>query len=101
MLPLERRIVADLTESADPELRRAVEQWVEGTLADMADVLRLGVAIESALFGLWAALTRPADLHGLLGWLERSPVSVLRSYPKLFRSLVLFGELELGPQGTR
>jgi hypothetical protein len=95
MLPLERRVVADLCTAADPELRRRVEAWVDGTLRDMSDVLRLGVLAESLLFTLWAAVVRPADLHGLLRWLDRSPISLLRSYPRLFRSLVLFGELEL------
>jgi hypothetical protein len=68
---------------------------VDGTLRDMSDVLRLGVAAESVLFSIWVALRRPADLHDLLGWLDRNPISLLRSYPRLFRSLVLFGELEL------
>jgi hypothetical protein len=95
MLKLERRVVADLTTSTDPALRAAVEQWVDGTLRDMSDVLRLGVAAESMLFSVWTAVRRPADVHGLLAWLDRSPVSLLRSYPRLFRSLVLFGELEL------
>lgn len=101
MLPIERRVVADLSTAVDPEHRRAVEAWVEGTLAAMPDALRLGVALESLLFSAWAAIRRPSDLHGLIGWLDRSPVSLLRSYPRLFRSLVLFGELELDPGGGR
>ena len=96
MLKLERRLVAELTTSADPAIRQQVERWVDGSLADMAEVLRLGVALESLLFSGWVALRRPADLRGLLAWLDASPVSLLRSYPRLFRSLVLFGELELG-----
>ncbi len=99
MLMLERRVVAELTTSADPALRSQVERWVDGTLRDMSDVLRLGVALESVLFSAWVAVRRPSDLHALLGWLDRSPVSLLRSYPRLFRSLVLFGELELAGAG--
>jgi len=95
MLTLERRVVADLTTTADLELRQQVEAWVDETLRDMSDLLRFGVAAESMLFSAWVAVRRPADLHGLLGWLDRSPISLLRSYPRLFRSLVLFGELEL------
>lgn len=95
MLTLERRIVSDLTTTDDLALRAEVERWVDGTLADMSDVLRLGVILESVLFTAWAAVRRPDDLHGLLAWLDRSPISLLRSYPRLFRSLVLFGELEL------
>ena len=101
MLSLERRVVADLIQSTDPGLRSEVERWVDGTLGEMSEVLRLGVMAESVLFSAWVRLARPSDLHGLLGWLDRSPVSLLRSYPRLFRSLVLFGELELGPQGAR
>lgn len=101
MLSLERRVVADLTQSTDPALRQAVERWVDGTLAEMSEVLRLGVMAESLAFSAWVRLARPSDLQALLSWLDRSPVSLLRSYPRLFRSLVLFGELELGPQGAR
>lgn len=99
MLTLERRVVADLTTATDPGLRAEVEQWVDGTLRDMSDVLRAGVALESLLFSAWVAVRRPRDLHGLLTWLERSPISLLRSYPRLFKSLVLFGELELSGTG--
>lgn len=101
MLKLERRIVADLTTTDDPALRAEVAAWVDGALGDMSDVLRLGVQLESVLFTAWAAVARPADLHGLLTWLDRSPVSLLRSYPRLFRSLVLFGELELSAPPAR
>lgn len=100
MLPIERRLVADLTQSPDPALRQQVDAWVDGSLRDMADLLRVGVAAESLLFALCVALRRPRDLHGLLGWLDRSPVPLLRSYARLFRSLVLFGELELGATAT-
>jgi hypothetical protein len=100
MLPIERRVVADLCTATDPELRRRVERWVDGTLGDMSDLLRLGVMAESLLFTLWAMVARPADLDGLLRWLDRSPISLLRSYPRLFRSLVLFGELELAEDPT-
>jgi len=87
--------VGELTTATDAETRRAVERWVDGTLADMGEVLRLGVVLESLVFSLWVLVRRPRDLQGLLTWLDRSPVSVLRSYSRLFRSLVLFGELEL------
>jgi hypothetical protein len=95
MLSLERRVVSDLTETADPDVRTAVADWVARALDDMPDALRLGVRCESLLFTLWASVARPADLHGLLRWLDQSRVGLLRSYARLFRSLVLFGELEL------
>lgn len=95
MLTFERRVVAELTTATDPATRREVERWVEGTLGDMGEVLRLGVLLESLAFSLWVLARRPQDLQGLLAWLDRNPVSILRSYSRLFRSLVLFGELEL------
>lgn len=95
MLTFERKVVAELTTATDPQTRRDVERWVEGTLAEMGEVLRLGVVLESVAFSLWVVARRPQDLQGLLAWLDRSPVSLLRSYARLFRSLVLFGELEL------
>ena len=97
MLPLERRVVRALTTSTDPTVRAEVEGWVERSLAGMPDGLRLGVLLESWLFTTWAALARPTDLHDLLAWLERSPIGLLQAYPRLFRSLVRFGELELEP----
>ena len=101
MLLLERRIVSTLTRSPDPAVRAEVEGWVERSLAGMPDGLRLGVLLESCLFTIWAALARPADLHGLLSWLERCPIGLLQAYPRLFRSLVRFGELELEPSAAR
>lgn len=100
MLPVERRVVAELTTTSDPALRRAVEEWVDSTLREMSDVLRLGVAAESVLFTAWLALARRDGVARLLRWLDASPVGVLRSYPRLFRSLVLFGELELGAEAS-
>jgi hypothetical protein len=82
-------------------VRAEVEGWVERSLDGMPDGLRLGVLLESWLFTMWATVARPGDLHGLLAWLERSPVGLLQAYPRLFRSLVRFGELELEPVTPR
>ena len=101
MLPLERRIGSTLTTTSDPAVRADVEGWVERSLAGMPDGLRLGVLLESWLFTVWVRLTHPDDLHGLLAWLEHSPVGLLQAYPRLFRSLVRFGELELEPAPPR
>ncbi len=95
MLMLERRVVRELTTSDDPEVRAGVERWVDGSLRDMSDVLRVGVVLESLLLTAWVAVRRPPDLDPLLRWLDQCPVALLRSYARLFRSLVLFGELEL------
>jgi hypothetical protein len=62
----------------------------------MPDVLRAGVAVQSAVF---AGVSRvlPGGARDVLALLDRSPIGLLRQYPRLFRSLVLFGELELAP----
>ncbi len=98
MLTIERRVVADLVGQQEPARHAEVEAWVQRCLDDMPDGLRLGVKVESAALAAWVALTRPRDLHGVLSWLESSPIGVLRSYPRLFRSLVLFADLELAPR---
>jgi hypothetical protein len=96
MLAFERRVVDALTDVDAPEARAAVEAWVGGVLADMPEPLRAGVLAESALFATVARLRPdPRGLGGLLDRLDRSPIGLLRQYPRLFRSLVLFGELEL------
>ena len=96
MLAFERKVVAGLTASTDPQLRGAVERWVDGTLRDMPEFLRLGVMAESVLFGLIASALR-RDAPALVATLDASPVGLVRQYVRLFRSLVLFAELELEP----
>lgn len=82
---------------ADAAHAQRVEAWVEGSLADMPQLLRAGVAAESALVAAARRLLPSRDLADLLGLMERSPVGLLQQYPRLFRSLVLFGDLELSP----
>ena len=95
MLRIEREVVHALLDSDDAEHRSAVEAWVAGCLGDMPELLRAGVLAESALVMAWQRL-REQDLDVLLGSMERSPIGLLQQYPRLFRSLVLFGDLELG-----
>jgi len=94
MLGLERRIVAALTTADDPAVRSGVATWVEETLQDMPEHLRLGVAVQSVVLGLWAS-TRPGDDAALLASFERSPLWPVRQYVRLFKGLVLFAEQEL------
>lgn len=86
-------MVAALCDRSDAASRAAVEAWVDASLADMPEVLRFGVRAESLLA---AALTRARgdSLDETLMWMARSPVGLLRQYVRLFRSLVLFAELE-------
>ena len=94
MLAFERRVVGALLPAADPSRRAQVEHWVGDVLADMPEPLRAGVMAESLLFGAAARVLR-TDPAALLERLDRAPIGVLRQYPRLFRSLVLFGDLEL------
>ena len=96
MLAFVRKVVAGLTGSTDPHLRADVERWVDGTLRDMPEFLRAGVLAESVLFGVAAAALR-RDAPALVATLDSSPIGLVRQYVRLFRSLVLFAELELEP----
>jgi len=77
-----------------------VVDWVEGSLAAMPEVLRAGVASGSVVLGAWA---RARHLTGdaLVAALERSPLPPVRQHLRLLRSLVLFGDLELGSGQAR
>ena len=100
MLRFEREVVDALSTTTDPGPRDAVVEWVEGSLAAMPEVLRAGVATGSIVLGAWA---RARGLHGdaLVAALERSPIPPVRQHLRLLRSLVLFGDLELGSGSAR
>lgn len=94
MLDFERELVAALSSSSEPRLRAGIASFVEGSLDDMPEFLRLGVLVESAAFSVLAKVRR-GSLTGLVEVLESSPISLVRQYVRLFRSLVLFAEQEL------
>ena len=95
MLGFERKVVDALSTATDPEVRADVTAWVDGSLRSMPEPLRAGVALGSIVLGVWAAITR-AEGQRLIGALERSPLPPVRQHLRLLRSLVLFGDLELG-----
>lgn len=71
------------------------------SLDAMPEHLRAGVIAESifvaALLRVSARMVRrPTDqqIAHVLGWLGRSPIALLRQYPRLLRSLVVFAECE-------
>jgi hypothetical protein len=109
MLWFEREVVGALTESPDQPLRSSVEAFVDGSLRDWPEHLRLGVAGESVLLGAYVAVLRRTgrlaggDREGLLrrldAW-EHSPVGLVRSYVKAMRSLVVMAENELVPEAA-
>jgi len=100
VVPFERRVVACLTRTSDPERRAAVAAHVEGCLASMPEHLRAGVLGESLALGTWLRLRGAGRLDDdtlrarLAAW-EHHPVDVVRQYVRLMGSLVLFAEVEL------
>lgn len=104
MLPFERRVVACLTRTTDPERRAAIATYVEECLAAMPEHLRAGVVAESLALGTWVRLrggTRDdATLRTHLSAWEDHPIDVVRQYVRLLHSLVLFAEVELGDRAT-
>jgi hypothetical protein len=99
MLGFERRMVAALTKPSDPALRAGVERWVDDTLRDLPEHVRLGIVAESIGLGVWARVTGKAD-DELLASFERSPLWPVRQYVRLLGGLVIFAEQELGSSGA-
>jgi hypothetical protein len=97
MLDFERELVATLIGTSDVELRGRITAFVEASIDDMPEFLRLGVALESVAFAVLATARRDRrrELAGLVALLDASPIALVRQYVRLFRSLVLFAEQEL------
>ena len=93
-----------MSPTLDPELRIAVEDYVDETLRSMPEHLRAGVAAESLVFGatsrVKAALGRldPAQLAARVGGWKTSSIDPIRQYVRLLQSLVLFAEHELATE---
>jgi hypothetical protein len=110
MLWFEREVVGALITSPDRSLRSTVEAFVDGTLRDWPEHLRLGVAGESVLLGAYVGVLRrtdrlaaddPAALRELLDGWESSPIGLLRSYVRAMKSLVVVAEHEFAPEAAR
>jgi hypothetical protein len=100
MLWLERHVVAAMTGDDDTLHAGAISEFVATSLAAMPQHLRLGVALESTGLGTWVRLRHgahpdPATIRRCLHTWERFPIGVVRQYPRLFSSLVLFAKYEL------
>ena len=102
MLWFEREVVAALVGSDDPGVRSSVEAFVDGSLRDKPEHLRLGLAGESILLGGYAAalralgrLDRDDALAARLNSWETGPIGVVRQYVRAMKSLVIFAENEL------
>jgi hypothetical protein len=99
VLGYERKVVEATSTATDPEVRRAVADWVDSSLRAMPEVLRAGVALGSVVLGLWASVTGKQGAS-LLRALESSPLPPVRQHLRLLRSLVLFGDIELGARAS-
>lgn len=99
MLAFERRMVGALLSAEDPTMRRAVIDYVDGTLAAMPEVVRAGIAGETVVLAAWAraraATRRPSSPVEQLTWLDAHPVGLVRQWVRALRSLVLFAENEM------
>lgn len=102
MLWFEREVVAALVGTDDPGVRSSVEAFVDGSLRDKPEHLRLGLAGESILLGSYVtALRALGRLDGddalaarLDAW-ETGPIGVVRQYVRAMKALVVFAENEL------
>jgi hypothetical protein len=108
MLRFEREVVGALVGSDDPAVRSSVEAFVDGSLSDKPEHIRLGLAGESIVLGAYAAALRAlgrldgdAALLELLDWWEAGPIGVVRQYVRAMKALVIFAENELTPRGAR
>lgn len=95
MLGYERKVVEATSAATDPQVRQAVVDWVDECLGAMPELLRGGVALGSVVLGLWASVTGKEG-PALVRALEGSPLPPVRLHLRLLRSLVLFGDVELG-----
>jgi hypothetical protein len=101
VLWLEREVVASLTAHTDARRRAAIADYVDGALHAMPEHLRLGVAAESLVLGLRPRLLslvgrfdRRRARDAVHRW-EGSRIGLIRQYPRLLSSLVLFADGEL------
>ena len=103
MLWFERVVVGALVTNSDEAVRSSIEAFVDGTLRDMPEPIRLGVAAESILLGAYVKVRRSQgrlddrELAERLDAWEHSPIGPLRNYARMMKSLVLFAENELTP----
>ena len=99
MLWLERRVVAALAGSDDERGQGAITKFVDSSFTAMPAHLRLGVVVESIALGLYVRLRylgnpSAAQVRAALAAFERNPIGVIRQYPQLLASLVIFAQYE-------
>jgi hypothetical protein len=101
VLWLEREVVASLTDGSDDRRRGAITDYVDTALRAMPEHLRLGVVAESLVLGIRPRLLSligrydREEAHESLRRWESSRIGLIRQYPRLLTSLVLFADGEL------
>lgn len=100
------RVVDALLAPLDPLQRGRAEAFVEGSLADLPQHLRLGIFADSVLLEIVTRATHggripdEATLRGLVERWEANPLTPIRQYARLLSSLVLFADVETRPDDT-
>ncbi|MEP6626250.1 MAG: hypothetical protein ABJC79_17515 [Acidimicrobiia bacterium] len=99
MLWLERRIVAALAGPDDERTGGAISEFVDSSFRAMPAHLRLGVVVESIGLGAYVRLRylgnpTAEQIRSALAGFERNPIGVVRQYPQLLASLVIFSQYE-------
>lgn len=97
------RVIDALLEPLGPVQRGPAERFVDGSLADLPEHLRLGIMVDSILLELVTRVTHQgripdaATLRTLVARWESNPLTPVRQYARLLSSLVLFADQETRP----
>lgn len=94
------RVIDALLEPVGPVQRGRVEAFISGSLDDLPQHLKIGIALDSVLLEVITRATHggripPAsELRALVGAWESNPLTPIRQYARLVSSLVLFADQE-------
>lgn len=97
------RVIDALLAPLEPTQRARAEDFVQSSLADLPQHLRIGVTLDSVLlevlarFGNGGKIPDAAALRGLVGSWEANPLTPIRQYARMLSSLVLFADQETRP----
>jgi len=103
MASFRSRIIEALLAPLDPTQRGAAEAFVAGSLADLPQHLKIGIALDSVLLEALTRVTHggripdEATLRKLIATWESNPLTPIRQYARLLSSLVLFADEETRP----
>lgn len=104
MASFRSRVTDALLEPLDPVQRGPAEQFVDGSLGDLPQHLRLGITGASVLLeiitraGHQGRIPDNATLRGLVARWSTNPFTPIRQYARMLSSLVLFADQETLPE---